>query len=459
MTSVTLEQLPAPETDHTSAEKHLGQLSLLHELARQEVIERGDRLGDGPDRGFRIELLDGERSHEPVPVGVALPDMSKRFAQEYVGDKLSITEVEDAWSGVTRGLPGFVVYFPVDASNYKAAVAEGKASDGLFGTDNKVMSIVPGAKVLDTLVDLEKKRAAVEAYYQKQPHAVNRQYVDDLDGITYADRSNAREELEQVSEAYDLVDGGRTMRLINLSTTKLTEEQLRQATNAIRAISDKSGGELFDRLDTIAIVPEEYRSMQQDVKMPDGRVEMVPINGYQSPRLLALSDRLLKPSEQKKPLPDGLGDFFEQHRLPGEPTEGPGSPRKKVSEENWELTLSHELTHIALPKEIQQTSTLSGPAPTLYGRYNRYEHIAELGAAEFAGGDSVLEVPDQQRREFEQMWQRQRGSEDGIEYKQPVGPRFVVCRELDITKPLPLRTKRPDSPLPVEVTYRLNVDG
>lgn len=121
--------------------------------------------------------------------------------------------------------------------------------------------------------------------------------------------------------------------------------------------------------------------------------------------------------------------------------------------------MSHELTHIALPEHIQEAAPLSGPAPTLYGRHTKIEHIAELGAAEYAGGDLALAVPEQQRHEFAEMWWAQRGSEDGVTYKQPQGPHYVVCRELDITHPLPLRDKQPGQPLPVEVTYRLKADS
>jgi hypothetical protein len=439
---------------------HLAALAVRHETAVQTQRIRGDRqLEDEPNRGFRIERLEGEQSREPVPIDEALPSLARRFAQEYVDGKLLIEETEDAWTGIRDGRPGFITFFPVDTSKYNEAVARNEVAAGIFGEDGKVSHLKPGADALESLVDPVKKRDTVEAYYYKQVNGIKAKYIDDLEGITDQDRKDARHELERVSEAYEFTDGGKSIRLINFSNRRLTEEQLRQVTNAVRAISDKSGGELFNRLDTIAIVPEEYPSMQQDVKMPDGHMETVPTNGYKSPRLLAVSDRMIKPSEERKPLPEGIGDFFGQYRLPHEPAEGPGSPRKKVSDEEWEITLSHELTHIALPEQIQETAPLSGPAPTLYGRHNKIEQIAELGAAEYAGGDPALAVPERQRQEFAEMWQKQRGSEDGIEYRQPQGPRYVVCRELDITQPLPLRDKQPGQPLPVEITYRLNPDA
>jgi hypothetical protein len=169
--TLTAERPPLLETDpvRTGAEIHLGQLSLQHEAARQQGIVRGDRLGEeDQNRGFRIEHLEGERSHEPVPVGAVLPDMAKRFAQEYVDGKLQIEEVKDAWTGMNRGLPGFITFFPVDASKYKAAVAEGKVPADLFGKDGKVSHLEPGADALEDLVDHDKKRDTVEAYYNQR---------------------------------------------------------------------------------------------------------------------------------------------------------------------------------------------------------------------------------------------------------------------------------------------------
>lgn len=456
---------PVVETGRTNvgAEMalHVAQLGLL-----QKVLQRGERqLPDEPNRGFRIEYLEGEHLRESMPVEAVFPNSddfrAKEFARQYVSGETPVEIVEDAWSGVNRGLPGFVVYFPVAASKYRQAVAVGQAQADLFGAEGKVMHTESGADVLDALVDSNQKQAAIKDYYHKQPHAVERNYIKDLEGITYSDRSDAREELQKVSEVYELNDGARSIRLVNFSSTQLNEEQLRQAVNTVRAISDRSGGELFERLYTIAIVPEEYRSMQQPVELNDGKTVMLPINGYQSPHLLALSDRLIKPPEERKPLSEHAEAFFENHRLPQEGVEGSSSIRDKVSDEGWELTLAHELTHIALPEDIQRTTPLPGPAPTLYGRYNKAEHIAELGAAEYAGGEQAQEVPDDQRKAFQQMWQLQRGSYgDGVEYKQPLGPHYVVCRELDITQgPLPLRVQHPNQPLAIEVNYRLIPDA
>jgi hypothetical protein len=57
------------------------------------------------------------------------------------------------------------------------------------------------------------------------------------------------------------------------------------------------------------------------------------------------------------------------------------------------------------------------------------------------------------------MYQRYRGSEDSIKYKQPLGPRYVVCRELDLTQgPLPPRMINPSKSMAAEITYHLVSD-
>lgn len=139
-----------------------------------------------------------------------------------------------------RGKPGFAVYFPVAASKYDEAVAAGRVQAGLFGTMGTVAHTEPGADALDKLVETSQKRAAVEAYYHKQPHAVDRNYIDDLNGITYHDYRDAHEKLKTVGQVYEFSDGARSARLVNFSSTSLSEEQLRQTANVIRSINEKA---------------------------------------------------------------------------------------------------------------------------------------------------------------------------------------------------------------------------
>jgi hypothetical protein len=441
-----------PEVDPQTVE-HLAQLSI-----EQAIRERGDRqLPDEPNRGFRIERLEGDRPNQTVSRQELLPDSddyrAKEFARQFLDGTTPIDIVPDAWSGVRMGKPGFVVYFPVAASKYEAAVAAGDVPEGLF--DPKGTAIhTDGAEALDGLVDSEQKAEAVEAYYHKQPNAVNRNYIDDLEGLTKAER----EELKEVTEAFEFFDGGRSVRLLNFSQTRLDSEQLRKAANVLRSAADKSGS--LERLYTIAIMPENHSTMQKEVKKSDGTTEILPVNAYQDDHLMAISEWSIQPPDKRKPRPASIKDFMYDKLLPGEPAEGPGSPRTNVSGGDFEGTLAHEITHHIL-HGMEYSTPLPGPAKSLYGRHNRTEHIAELGAAEHMGGEEALEVPEDQREALNVMYTKKYGSEDGgVTYKRPLGPHFVVCKEIDITQgPLSMRQRHPGRPLAAEVTYRLNPDA
>jgi|GEM_PF-2159298 len=453
----TLEQLPNTEQQLGEAEQ------IAWNALRRQLIERGDRqLPDEPDQGYRIERTE---AHEPVSVESAFPakdsdERATEFARHYVDGTLPLNIVEDAWKGVQSGEPGFVAYFGVPASRYKAAVESGSIPDGLFDTTGKVMHTEPGASELGTLLTQDEKEQAVEAYYHKEVKQVQRYYIDDLEGVKTANGLDARDTLQILSEGYDLTDGGKSIRLLNFSTQKLSEEQLRQAVNAVRSISDKSAGGLFDQLRTITILPEDSPCLRQEVTLLDGTKVNAPLNGFKEPNALALSDRLLKTSEERTPSPVNTGAFFDKHLLPHEPTEGPNKPPKKVSDNEWELTLAHELAHIGIPEEAQKMIPLTGVAPTLYGRWNKAEWIAELGAAEYAGEDAAIAVPQDQREALSAMWQYEKGSKDeGVTYGREQGPRYVVCRELDIAKPLPMRPKNPGHALVTDITYRLLPDA
>ncbi|HLZ15336.1 MAG TPA: hypothetical protein VKQ34_05115 [Candidatus Saccharimonadales bacterium] len=374
------------------------------------------------------------------------------FAKKYVDGALNVDIVSDAWSDVQMGRPGFVVYFPVAESTFHQAAVAGQVDEGVFGSEGKVMHTEPGAEKLAALVAPDDKRTSIERYYEKQPRTAGRVYIDDIDGIEYP------EALEEISQGYELTDGDRSVRLLNFSPTRLSDEQLRQAVNAVRAASDRTGGAVLEKLYTIAILPKDHPSLQMKVRQADGTTSLVRRGGYQAPHLLALTEDLLLPADQQPGPSAESTKYFDSQRLPDEPIEGPGSPKKTVSSGRWEGTLAHELTHIALDEE-QYTANVPGPAPTLYGRSKTIEHVAELGAAQHMGGEDASAVPPDQRQALDQLWQQKRGSDDGVTFRQPQGPHFIRCRELDLTQgPLPLRLRDPGRPLPTEVTYRLNND-
>lgn len=379
-----------------------------------------------------------------------------------------------------------MVYFQVPAAKYEKAVADGVVQAGLFGEDGKVSQVVPGAEALAGLVDEDQKRAAIEKYYVPQEKMVRRGDVDELGALS----DEARKELPGLLEAYDFTDGGKDIRLLNLSNTRLSDEQLRKVANAIRSFSDKSGGELYDKLRTIIIVPEDNPAIMAEVEDEDGKF-MAPHQGEAKwgERTLILSERAVQKAEDRKPRSDRVEAYwrnrYNAQLLPGEPEEGPGSRHYNVARWDIERLTAHELEHISLPPN---NVPLEGVGPTKYSGFNKREHEAELGALEYIGwqdAEAALDVPEaerqakiedweQQRAAKQEMWNRQRGTNDGgRSYEAPLGPRFVACRELDVTKVLPPRPKyfevpaserKGDIPLPqkyraepllTEINYRL----
>ncbi|MET8876874.1 GNAT family N-acetyltransferase [Nocardia sp. NPDC004604] len=420
--------------------------------------DRSERQSeDGPNRGFRIESLEGGHSSEPQPFEVMFPlgtdHKAQDFVRQYLDGKTPIVVVQTAFAEQRNGRTGFVVVFPVAASKYDEAVAAKQVPADLFATGDTVNHARAGAEILDSLVEPDAKRAAIEAHYVNQAHHVDHYYLNDLQELTHDDGSDARGEVEIVSEAYDFSDGTSMIRLLNFSSNRLGIERIRQTANVIRYMTERSGGGLSGLLDTIMIVPEESALMQRQTTSSDGTTEMIPRNGFRGMRMLALSDRILKPKDQRRPLPPQSAEFFDKFLEPDEPASGPGRPRNKVSAEEWEVTLAYEMTTLLLPGNTPGQWGLSGPAPTLLGRENKTEHMAELGAAEFVGGEHALSIPDDQYRALQELW--------GLRTKkEPVlGPHFITCRQLDLTNgPLPRRPWNPTRPLVVEITYQLVED-
>jgi hypothetical protein len=209
----------------------------------------------------------------------------------------------------------------------------------------------------------------------------------------------------------------------------------------------------------MAILPQDHRVLRVRVEREDGQIGEVLRGGLQQGASIFLSDRLITNLEDRSPMP-AIGPektMFESFGLPGESEDGPNSPRKGVGAQDWEPTLAHELEHVALPQKYQRD--LPSPAPTLYGRTNTDEHVAEVGGALYMGGTYAAEVPEDQWAAVKEMWDSYRGSVDGVKYEQPIGPHFVQCQELDIAQgPLPMRIRYGAQQVPAEITYHLTSD-
>lgn len=446
----------------------------------QQLLERGDRLApEESDSGFRVIRLQGEEIHtQPVPAAEAFPlsyeyrgvtpDTAEQLKAADLYRRIETGEVElEAIDDISKAPLGQILIpklVPVQKQAYDAAVAEGRCRRGLFDTEEEIRNNWGGSEALADLVDPQQRDSIPleESLLWGVGKNKIRPYIDDLDGIDGPNgaRSGGLEGLV-LHEAYDLAEGtgnGRSVRLLNFSGNQLSDQQLREASNVLRTYADESGGAIYESLYTIAILPPDHPSMVREKELPDGTTKTLSLNGYQSDHLLALSGNLLLPTEERPSLTPEAQAFFDSKLLLGEPASGPDKPKNAVSGGRWEITLAHEFAHIVPKRYMQERHPLPGPAPTLMGRVDEREHVAEVAAAKYAGGEDAQSVPQDQREAYDAIWQEHHtpGPNDDLPYKWPLGPSYVTCRQLDLTEgPLPFRLKNPGEKAAVYVMYRL----
>ncbi len=208
-----------------------------------------------------------------------------------------------------------------------------------------------------------------------------------------------------------------------------------------------------------SFVPEDSPALIKGIEDEQGRFDL-PYQGESKgdKQTIILSERAIQAPEDRKPRSSRIESYwknlYNEYLLPGEPAEGPGSPKDNVAQWDIGKLLPHEL-----------------------------EHTAELGALEHAGWESTaeaLDIPEaerqakidsweRQRAAVQEMWAHQRGNGDDERFNAPLGPHFVTCHELDVTEILPLRpkyfrvsqgsssqaTRDQGRPLLIEINYRL----
>lgn len=445
---------------------------VVPEDLEQSLMEWGDRQRpEESNQGYAIERLESEPLSEPVPAEEVLPiAFAKRYGLEEVNrirhddmlermmsDQVPIKQVESTILDRTYGLKLRLDY-TIDRTAYQEAVATGKVQPDAFGEKNKVNALDAKASGLNELIEEDQRREVIDTELTKSSANLAGSYRNEFGVMDDINRGK----ITGILEAFDLSDSDQLIRLLNFSSTHISDEHLRQAVNVLRSFADKSGGGVFDNVHSIAILPEDHPLLKTTFKREDGQTGTALRGGYFYFGLIVISDRLIKKSEDRAPKP-ALGRErtpFERFGLPGEPAEGPGSPKSGIGGEDFEATLAHEFEHGALPEKYQKANQLPGPAPTMYGRTSPEEHRAELGAAAYMGGKDALDVPADQRAVMEDMWSNYRGTPDGgSHYNQPLGPHFITCKELSLKDgPLPLRLSRPKSPIIIETNYHLSAD-
>jgi len=430
--------------------------AVVQAALQNQLIARGDHLMPGEHGGFSIERLSDDHLRQPVTYGFAFGwgdgALAEQFAESYMEGTTPVVRVEDAQT--EKRLPGIVVTFPVSESKYREAVSQGKVADGLFDADCKAAGVQPGTEALDALVGKESMRQSLKKAYSD---VTGKAYLHEMAEIDYS----AAKLLPNISEAFDFMDTDeqRQMRLLNFSETSLSDEQLGQLTNVIRSYSEKTAGEVFERLETIMIVPEGNPLLTLQAEDAEGGFALPTMAGSRL-TMIFISERALKSPEDREPWSDRVQQFWKQYYekqlLPGEPSEGPGSPYYNASRGDLEYIFAHEIAHAALKAEGDHED-IPGTGPTLYSRVDQREFGAELAALAYKGCEEALAVSEEQRAAMEKKWQRALDSQDYA--AQQLGPRFIRCKEIDLSKgPLPRRMKDPNKPLPAQITYMLSPD-
>ncbi|HEX3082539.1 MAG TPA: hypothetical protein VHQ86_04760 [Candidatus Saccharimonadia bacterium] len=438
-------------------------------LADEYRTDRGDRLLPGePDRGFDVPPYSERLLQEPVSIAGAFP-LSYRglnpdptgidrwaagyLAPQIIGGEVPVVERVDGEPPESETDMTLRVVYPIEKKAYEAAVAAGTIQPGLFRHGDLALGDEEGTGALAALVDPQQRQAALEEAIAEAGDELGWTYWDDFEELG----TDELEELDTVLEVFELSDGGEVIRLVNCTKYHLTDEQLRKLTNAARSASDKSGGHVFESINTVMILPEGHSSLFGDARRKDGQTGKRMYHGFRRGRLIGLSDRLIKPVEDLAP-PPALGpdeDEDDQYYQEGEPREGPGAPKYSVTAGDLELVAVHEFSHANIPSHMAVPELDGEIAPGIYGRTSLHEHTAELDTAEYAGGEDARAVPRSQRTAMQAIWARRRGLNKPL-HDAPMGPRYVTCREVDLSRgPLTPRLVPWEPVLVTETVYQL----
>jgi hypothetical protein len=365
----------------------------LGEISVEEgaILPGNPQILGEPDNDSSAELPGGETART-APVAEAFPYNREARAEQFAGSFLdgTMTIVEDAWTPTK----GFMVFLEVKESKYRNAVADSRVKANLFGIEGEDKGLAshtkPGAEALGTLLTEQERQEAVRKYYLdgnfKQYDRVEDFYIDDLNGIEHP------EDLKEVRQAIDLAVGERSVRLLNFSGTDMSPGQVEGYKKALRWACDKSGEDVLERAYTVAILPKEHRSLLVPYKKKDGTTVMVARNGYQAPNLLAISEwQLYPPGERPVPSKEQEEYWKEQEERwasGASPDElAQGAPCRTVSGGRLDVTLAHELTHVAFSdKTIPYTNsltrlsmTLSSEQPIIQVRRTQYKQPQKTG--------------------------------------------------------------------------------
>jgi hypothetical protein len=293
-----------------------------------------------------------------------------------------------------------------------------------------------------------------EAFAKGLQYAVRKEFAPGWESLPRAliDRQ------KKLNQVVAFESGGKSVDLYNFSQTRIDKEQIGRVANAIREMSDRTGGALFEMLDALAIVSTDDPSIAE--KNGEGECTSTSA-GITYGGAVVLSERLFNPGT--------LLPVVTAPVLANLYAEIDDDNPFVVAGDKLQLTVLHELTHVVelrgnaydLQAKVLYGATVgwdreqeeSGHLlqrgyvenPVVYGRLNEVEDLAVTAEAQFAGGEQWAKYDVSRRLGLQAIWAQRRS---GI-----FGPTFVTAKEM----PLP---RWPDKiglprkvPLAIKPTY------
>jgi hypothetical protein len=431
----TKEQLQKKIPEQPSeSEKSLSQVKELRNNSIEKATPGTVWAPESPPYGFKVETL--SKASAPVSTYLAFADTAE----------------------VAKGVIGRV--YKKDKVRTVASQDELKPTEILLDVDVHVA--VPRA----ALDKLHRKGREVrpgrfpkeerEAFAKGLQAAVRKEFAPGWESLP-------RRFIDSQKKLYQIVafgSGGKSVDLYNFTPTRIDKEQIGRVANAIREMSDRTGGAIFEMLNTIAIVSTDNPAVAE--KNENG--EYTSVNwGAAYGGAVALSECLFNPNARSPVVTARDPARTELY------TEIDHDNPFSVAGDKLQLTVFHELTHVielkgdAYDHHIRRLyGTMVGwesepgesgrqlqrgyvKNPVVYGRANEVEDLAVTAEAEFAGGEQWAKYDTSRHLGLRAVWAQRHGG--------MFGPTFVTAKEM----PLPRWPSKigilPRVPLAIKPTY------
>src|SRR5581483_7432914 len=275
------------------------------------------------------------------------------------------------------------------------------------------------------------------------------------------------ERQHRLSQMIQFESGGKYVNLYNLTPTQLTEEQIGKIANALREISDRTGGAIFDMLEVMAIAPNDDPCLVETDN--EGKLLVPSSSACSEGGFIVFGEGLFNP-DAPHPIYEG--------NWPWEAMVTEQNPYLVPGDEN-QLTPYHELAHVVeCWGEREDVSVLTEfknivgwrrsnrmslatglrtwvrgtvENPIIYGRLSPEEDMAVTAEAEFAGGPVWEQFDSARKQAITELWKRRRSKIEG--------PTFVTATELPLPGPSEKIGLPPQTPLAIWPWYAYRIVG